>query len=582
MTKILGVEGYNIVANGERIEKDIKKVWLKFYDSHVRATLSYPEIPLFELLESSSKKFSDNIICNFLGKELKYREMDILSDKVASYLYELGIGKGDKVIINLPNTPHYIATYYGILKTGAIVVQSNPLYTEREIRYVAENSEAKVGFFIDFSYPRIRKLIDEKVIEKVVICKIDDYLKFPLNIFYKLYKLKELKKRVKIEDRKEIIFWRDVIEYRPSKRREEINPREDVAVFQYTGGTTGIPKAVMLTHFNLIANVKQVIEWLPYKSDKEVFAGALPYFHSFGMTTSMNAPITLGAKIIIFPDPRDIKRVLSYIHKYRITIMCGVPTFFNAIVNHPKVRNYDLSSLKACISGAAPLPIELKREFEAVTGAKLIEGYGLSESSPVTHANPFNGINKERSIGIPFPDTLAVIVNEEGRILSAGEIGEIAIKGPQVMKGYYKMSEETAKTLINGWLLTGDIAKMDEDGYFYIVDRKKDLIIAGGYNVYPREVEEVLYEHPAVIEAAVIGVPDKYRGETVKAFIVLREEYRGKVKEEEIIKFCKERLAPYKVPKIVEIRDELPKSAIGKILRRALREEEISKLGGKF
>ncbi len=582
MTKILGVEGYNIIANGERIEKDIKKVWLKFYDSHVRATLSYPEIPLFELLESSSKKFSDNVICNFLGKELKYREMDILSDKVVSYLYELGIEKGDKVIINLPNTPHYIATYYGILKTGAIVVQSNPLYTEREIRYVAENSEAKVGFFIDFSYPRIRRLLDEKVIEKVVICRIDDYLKFPLNVFYRLYKLKELKKRVKIEDRKEIIFWRDIIEYRPSKRRGEINPREDVAVFQYTGGTTGIPKAVMLTHFNLIANVKQVIEWLPYKSDKEVFAGALPYFHSFGMTTSMNAPIALGAKIIIFPDPRDIKRVLSYIHKYRITIMCGVPTFFNAIVNHPKVRNYDLSSLKACISGAAPLPIELKREFEAVTGAKLIEGYGLSESSPVTHANPFNGINKEGSIGIPFPDTLAVIVSEEGRILSVGEIGEIAVKGPQVMKGYYKMSEETAKTLINGWLLTGDIAKMDEDGYFYIVDRKKDLIIAGGYNIYPREVEEVLYEHPAIIEAAVIGVPDKYRGETVKAFIVLREEYRGKVKEEEIIKFCKERLAPYKVPKIVEIRDELPKSAIGKILRRALREEEISKLGGKF
>lgn len=329
----------------------------------------------------------------------------------------------------------------------------------------------------------------------------------------------------------------------------------------------------MLTHFNLVANVYQVKEWLPDLSEKDVFAGALPYFHVYGMTTSMNTPIALGAKIVLIPDPRDIKRILDSIEKHRITIFCGVPTLFNAINNYPGVEKWDLSSIRACISGAAPLPIEVKREFERITGGKLVEGYGLSETSPVAIVNPVYGLNKEGSIGIPVSDTYAVVIDDEGRILPVGEVGELAIKGPQVMKGYYKMEEETAKALVNGWLLTGDMAKMDEDGYFYIVDRKKDVIIAGGYNIYPREVEEVLYEHPAVLEAAVVGVPDKYRGETVKAFVVLKPEYRGKVTEKEIEQFCRERLAAYKVPKIIEFRDELPKSAVGKILRRVLREE---------
>jgi long-chain acyl-CoA synthetase len=430
-----------------------------------------------------------------------------------------------------------------------------------------------MGFFVEFVYPRIKPLLDEKKLEKAVICKIEDYLPFPLNVLYPLKK-----EKVKVEKREEVLYWREVLKYPPTKERPEINPKEDVATFLYTGGTTGVPKAVMSTHFNLVANAYQTLEWVPDRTPDEVFIGALPYFHSYGMTTSLNAPIALGATIVLMPDPRDIKRILKAIHKYRVSIFCGVPTLYMAILNHPDLKKYDLSSIKACISGAAPLPVEVKREFERITGGKLVEGYGLSETSPVTHANPLYGVNKEGSIGVPFPDTLSVVVDDEGRILPIGEVGEIAIKGPQVMKGYWKMEEETKKTLINGWLLTGDMGRMDEDGYFYIVDRKKDLIIAGGYNIYPREVEEVLYEHPAVVEAAVVGVPDPYRGETVKAYVVLKEDYRGKVTEKEIIEFCKERLAAYKVPKIVEFRDELPKSAVGKILRRVLKEEELKKL----
>ncbi len=569
---MLGVEGKHLT---EIDVSEINRIWLKHYDEGVRPNIDYPEVPLYKLLEESARKYPDKPALVFFGKKITYRELDDISDRVASFLKDLGIGKGDRVIVDLPNTPHYVAAYYGILKTGAIVVQCNPMYTEREIGYIVDNSEAEYGFFIEFVYPRIKKLIDEGKLKKVVICKIEDYLPFPLNVLYRFKKQK-----VSIDSRKEVIHWKSVLKYPPTKDRPEINPKEDVAIFLYTGGTTGVPKAVMSTHLNLVANAYQVLEWLPEKNPDDVFIGVLPYFHSYGMTTSLNAPIAYGSTIILIPDPRDIKRILEAIEKYRVTVFCGVPTMYNAILNHPELKKYDISSVKYCISGAAPLPVEVKREFERVTGGKLVEGYGLSETSPVTHANPLNGVNKEGSIGIPFPDTYAVIVDNEGRVLPIGEVGELAIKGPQVMKGYWKMEKETKEVLINGWLLTGDIAKMDEDGYFYIVDRKKDMIIAGGYNIYPREVEEVLYEHPAVLEAAVIGVPDPYRGETVKAFIVLKPEYRGKVTADEIIQFCRERLAAYKVPRIVEFRDELPKSTVGKILRRVLREEELKKSAG--
>ena len=560
---MLGVEGKLIT---EISEEEINRIWIKHYDKGVRPNLEYPEMPLYELLDNSAEKFPDKVALDFIGKEITYRQLKEASERIAGYLKNIGVKKGDRVILDLPNTPHYVIAYFGVLKAGGTVVQCNPLYTEREVRHIAENSEAKVAFCIENVYPKLKKLKEERILEKIVVCRVEDYLKFPLNFLYKF-------KKEKVELKGDFDFWKDAAKSEPIEKAVKVDPKEDVAVFQYTGGTTGLPKAAMLTHFNLVANVYQILEWLPDLSEKDVFAGALPYFHVYGMTTSMNAPIALGAKIVLIPDPRDIKRILDSIEKHKITIFCGVPTLFNAINNFPGVEKRDLSSVKACISGSAPLPIEVKREFERLTGGKLVEGYGLSETSPVTHANPIYGVNKEGSIGLPFPDTYAVIVDDEGRILPIGEVGELAIKGPQVMKGYYKMEEETAKALVNGWLLTGDMAKMDEDGYFYIVDRKKDVIIAGGYNIYPREVEEVLYEHPAVLEAAVVGVPDKYRGETVKAFIVLKPEYKGKVTEKEIEQFCRERLAAYKVPKIIEFRDELPKSAVGKILRRVLREE---------
>ena len=566
---MLGVEGKNIL---EVSGNEINKIWIKHYDKGVREHIDYPEIPLFALLESSAKNYPNKIAIDFLGKKISYEELNKTSNKVSNFLKTEGINKGDKVILVLPNTPHYIAGYYGILKAGGVVVQGNPMYKERELRYLAENSEAKIAFVVEFVYPNIKPLLDDGLIKKVVICKIEDYLPFPLNLLYPFKKPK-----VKVENRKEVVYWKDVMKCDAESKNVEINPKDDVAVFQYTGGTTGLPKAVMLTHYNLVANAYQTVEWVIDASDKDVFLGVLPYFHVYGMTTSMNAPILLGSKIVLLPDPRDIKRIMKSIEKHKVTIFCGVPTLFNAINNYPGVENYDLSSIKACISGSAPLPIEVKREFERITGGKLIEGYGLSETSPVTHANPLYGVNKEGSIGIPFPDTLSVVVDEEGKILPPNQVGELAIKGPQVMKGYYKMEDETKKVLINGWLLTGDMAKFDEDGYFYIVDRKKDVIICSGYNIYPREVEEVLYEHEAIVEAAVIGVPDEYRGETVKAFVVLKDEYKGKISEEDIINYCRQKLAAYKIPRIVEFRDELPKSAVGKVLRRVLKEEEMKK-----
>lgn len=570
---MLGVEGKTIM---ELRPEEVKRIWVKHYDKGVRDHIDYPEIPLFALLEESAMKYPEKPALLFYGKKISYRELNELSDKVARYLYDLGIRKGSKVVIDLPNTPHYVIAFYGILKVGATVVQCNPLYTEREIRYIVENSEAEAGFFLESIYPRIEKLLNEGKLKKAIICKIEDFLPFPLNFLYPLKK-----EKVKIPKRDDLAFWKEIESKKPLRERPSINPKEDVAVFLYTGGTTGVPKAVMCTHYNLVANTYQVLEWLPDKDvQKDVYIGVLPYFHSYGMTTSLNGPIAFGATIVLVADPRDIETILKFIQKYRVTIFCGVPTTYAAVLNHPKRDKYDLSSIRACISGAAPLPLELKKKFETVTGGKLVEGYGLSEASPVTHSNPLYGLNKAGSIGIPMPDTVAVVIDDEGNVLPAGQIGELAVSGPQVMKGYWKMENETAKVLVNGWLLTGDMAKFDEDGYFYIVERKKDMIIAGGYNIYPREVEEVLYEHPAVLEAAVIGVPDPYRGETVKAFLVLKPEFRGKVSAEEIVKFCKERLAAYKVPKIIEFREELPKSAVGKILRRVLKEEEMKRAKG--
>jgi long-chain acyl-CoA synthetase len=556
---------------------EFPKPWTKFYDNGVQETIEIPEIPVHKMYENTAKKYPNKIAFDFFGVKWTFEQIINASNKVASFLKEMGVEKGDRIIVSLPNTPHYFIIANAVFKMGATLVQSNPIYTERELRHIAKNSEAKMMFAMDLSYNNYRALIEEGIFERVVIARIEDFLRFPLNILFKAFVKKKKYGEIKIEKTSEIVDWGKIMKYPRIEKEVEIDPFEDVAVIQYTGGTTGLPKGAMLTHFNIVANAHQIASWDVKASDKDVYLGALPIFHSYGFTMA-NAAFLLGAKIVLLPDPRDFDQYLKVIQKHKITTFPGVPTMYIALLNNPKIKEYDLSSIRTCISGAAPLPVEVKKKWEALTGGKLVEGYGLSEASPVTHANPLYGLNKDGSIGVPIPSTLAVVVDNDGNILPPGEVGELAIYGPQVMKGYWKMESETAKVLINGWLLTGDMAKMDEDGYFYIVDRKKDMIIAGGYNIYPREVEEVLYEHPAVLEAAVIGVPDPYRGETVKAFIVLKPEYRGKVTAEEIIKFCRERLAAYKVPRIIEFRDELPKSLVGKILRRVLKEEELAKL----
>ena len=385
---------------------------------------------------------------------------------------------------------------------------------------------------------------------------------------------------VKIEENANTHYFKNIIEngsenYDPV----EVDPKEDLALLQYTGGTTGRPKGVELTHFNLVSNVEMCTSWL-YKLDEneEIVLGVLPFFHVYGMTTVMNLSIMFGAKMILLPK-FDPETVLKSIEKYKPTLFPGAPTIYIGLLNHPNIDKYDLSSIKACISGSASLPVEVQQQFEKKTGGKLVEGYGLTESSPVTHANFIWGDRIGGSIGVPWPDTDAMIV-KEGTLeeLPLGEVGEIAVKGPQIMKGYWNREEETKKVLIDGWLLTGDMGKMDENGYFYVVDRKKDMIIAGGLNIYPREVEEVLYEHPDIQEAAVFGVPHEYRGETVKAVIVSKG---GKKLDEKVLdKYCRENLAAYKIPRIYEFRDELPKTIIGKVLKRQLIEEskEISEV----
>jgi len=516
-----------------------------------------------------------------MGRELDYQELYESALKFANYLRSIGVEKGDRVAIMLPNCPQAVIGYYGVLYAGGIVVQTNPLYTERELEYQMQDSEAKVILALDILYPRIMKVKNQTKIENVITTGIKDYLPFPKNLVYPFIQKKQYGFSVKVEHQGHTHLFTEIMRIEePAPIDVPFDFEEDLALLQYTGGTTGVPKGVMLTHKNLIANAMMCDAWL-YKCEegKETVLGLLPFFHVYGMTTVLILTIMKGNKMVLLPK-FDVEQVLKTIDKQKPTLFPGAPTMYIGLLNHPDLKKYDLSSINACISGSAPLPVEVQEKFEEVTGGKLVEGYGLTETSPVTHANFIWDKRVVGSIGVPWPDTDAVIMNpEENKILPPGEIGEIAIRGPQVMKGYWKRPEETAKSFADGWFLTGDLGYMDEEGFFYVVDRKKDIIIAGGYNIYPREVEEVLYEHEAVQECVVVGVPDPYRGETVKAYIVLKE---GKtVSKDELNKHCRQNLAAYKVPRIYEFRDSLPKTAVGKILRRTLVEEEKKKQQAK-
>jgi len=555
------------------------KPWLKFYPEGIPPSLEYEDIPLPDTLRNTAQKYPDRVALHFMGFEMTFKQLYEAVLKLANYLRELGIEKGDRVAIMLPNTPQAVISFYGVLFAGGVVVETNPMYTERELAYQLKDSGAKAIIALEILYPRIKRVEGETDLEHIIITAIKDYLPFPKNLIYPIIQKRQYGFSVKVEHKGNQHLFTEIMKRSiPDELDVTFDVNHDMACLQYTGGTTGFPKGVMLTHKNLIANAKMCDVWLMRgKNGNDVVLGALPFFHVYGLTTVMILSVMNGAKMVLIPKPEP-ETLLKAIESQKVTLFPGAPTMYIGLLNHPDLEKYDLSSIEYCISGSAPLPKEVQDKFEKATGGIIVEGYGLTESSPVTHANPLDR-EKRRigSIGLPWPDTDAAVVSlENDEKLPPGEIGEIIVKGPQVMMGYWNRPEETEMTLKNGWLYTGDIGYMDEDGYFYIVDRKKDMIIASGFNIYPREIEEVLYEHSAIKEVAVAGVPDPYRGETVKAYIVLKE--GAKVTEEELDRFCRERLAAYKVPRIYEFRDELPKTTVGKILRRQLVEEEKKKM----
>ncbi|WP_339172424.1 long-chain-fatty-acid--CoA ligase [Solibacillus sp. FSL R5-0691] len=555
-----------------------EKVWLASYPKEVPHSIELPEIPVHQFLTEAFESMPNKVAIHFMGRELTYKELYESALKFANYLRSLGVEKGDRVAIMLPNCPQAVIAYYGTMYAGGVVVQTNPLYTERELQYQMADSGAKVILVMDILYPRAMKILHETNIENVIVSGIKDYLPFPKNLVYPFIQKKQYGFSVKVEHSGTNHLFTEIMKMaKTDKIEQDFDFENDLALLQYTGGTTGYPKGVMLTHKNLIANTLMCDAWM-YKCKKgeETILGILPFFHVYGMTTVLILSVMQQGKMVLLPK-FDAEQALKTIDKQKPTLFPGAPTMYIGLLNHPDLAKYDLSSIKACLSGSAALPLEVQEKFEALTGGRLVEGYGLTETSPVTHANPIWDHRINGSIGLPWPNTEAVILRSgEAEVLPVGEIGEIAVKGPQVMKGYWNRPEETAMTFTDGWFLTGDLGYMDEKGYFYVVDRKKDMIIAGGFNIYPREVEEVLYEHEAIQECVVAGIPDPYRGETVKAYIVLKE---GKsVTDKELNEYCRKNLAAYKVPRFYEFRQELPKTAVGKILRRTLIEEEKQKM----
>jgi len=553
--------------------------WTKQYDDGVPKTIDYPDITLIDLLNESAQKYPEAPCTIFKGAKISYSEMEEKTSRLAAGLANLGVKKGDRVGIFMPNTPQFVIAFFAILKLGGIVVATNPLYSQREIEHQANDAGVEIMLVMSNFYNTIKSAQPNTKIKTVVVTNIKETLSPVLAFLFSLTKEKKGGFRVQLAEGD--IWMKDLIaRHTPEERPEvDISP-DDMALFQYSGGTTGVPKGAIALHRNLVANSIQVRSWIPEGKDgEEVFLMAIPLFHVYGMVAGMCFAIRLASSMVMIPNPRDLTDVLDSIEKYGVTLYPGVPTMYNAINNHPDVQagKYNLSSIKACISGSAPLLLETKEKFEALTGGKLVEGFGLSETPTATHCNPLNGKNPPGSIGLPFPDVEVRIISldDEVTVLGVDEIGELVIRGPQVMYGYHNMPTETANTLRDGWLYTGDIASMDNEGYFYIVDRKKEVIKPGGFQVWPRTVEEAIAENPKVLEVGVAGIPDPHRGETVKAWVVLIE--GESATEDEIKEWCKERLAKYEVPTQVEFRDELPKTTVGKILRRELVASEKAK-----
>ncbi|MFS8665642.1 MAG: long-chain fatty acid--CoA ligase, partial [Limnochordales bacterium] len=550
----------------------LDRPWFQHYPPGVPPSLEYREESLVQPLIRAARAHPDRPTTLFFGKTTTYRDLLDQVRRAAAGLAAMGVQKGHRVAIMLPNCPQCVIAYYAVLWLGAVVVMVNPLYTPRELRTQLADSGARWLIGLDILYPKVAQVLPDTALERIIVTGLQEYLPFPLNLLFPL-QAKRQGQSTKVPAAPHVTRWRELLDHEPAGEPAPVTAKEDLAALQYTGGTTGTPKGAMLTHFNLYANCMQIAAWLSeFREDPFRVLAALPFFHVYGLTTVLNYTVFGGGTMILVPR-FDADQLLKLIEKHRPHIFPGAPTMYVALLNHPRARQVDMGSIAACISGAAPLPAEVQTAFEELTGGRLVEGYGLTEASPVTHANPVWGRRKVGSVGLPWPDTDCRIVDPEtGADVPVGQDGELLVKGPQVMKGYWNRPDETAAALRDGWLWTGDIARMDEEGYFYIVDRKKDLIIAGGFNIYPREVEEVLFMHPAVKEAAVVGVPDPYRGETVKAFVVLKEGQEATAAE--LIAHCRQHLAPYKVPRLLEFRSDLPKSLVGKVLRRVLVEEE--------
>lgn len=552
--------------------------WLDHYDQAVPPDLQTGYAPVHSLLEETARKYPENKAFDFLGKTWTWREINQLADNFAAGLQEEGISKGRHIGLFLPNTPYYLIAYYGILKAGGVVVNFNPLYAESELANQIEDSEVDYMVTLDLAmlYDKMHKMLHNTRLKKLVICPFLEILPFPKNKLFKLFKGREL---AKIQHKDRTLFFEDLVNNAGEPKPVKIAPEEDLAVLQYTGGTTGVPKGAMLTHANIYTNTLQSVGWFyNVREGEQKMLGVLPFFHVFAMTAIMNFSVKAGLEIIALPR-FDLKDALKVIHKKKPHFFPAVPAIYSAINNTSDLKKYDLSSLEYCISGGAPLPVEVKKQFENITGCVVVEGYGLTESSPVACVNPVAGENKPGSIGLPISGTIVEIIDPEDKKTPQppGERGELCITGPQVMKGYWKKPEETAEVLKDGRLHTGDIAIMDEQGYVFIVDRIKDMIITNGYNVYPRNIEEAIYQHPNVEECIVAGKKDEQRGEIVKAWIKLKE--GRELTKNDLKEFLGDKLSPMEMPRLIEFRSEpLPKTMIGKLSRKdILAEEEIGK-----
>jgi long-chain acyl-CoA synthetase len=550
--------------------------WLSRYPGKVDWHQPFKPAPVWSLLEASAARYANRACTNFLGKVLTYREVGELVNRTAAGLQALGVRKGTKVGLFLPNCPTFVVYYFAILKAGGTVVNYNPLYSLDELTFQVRDSETELMVTLDLKvlFDKVEALMRAGTLERAIVASFAALLPGPKSVLFKLFKGKELAHPAKSAVGRNIAYDSDLLASGGQLLQPPIDPDNDIAVLQYTGGTTGTPKGAMLSHTNVTVNAAQSAAWAADLGEgQERVLAALPFFHVFAMTTVMNFGLRQGAEIVMMPR-FILDDAMKLIDRTKPTVMPAVPTMLVAMLGHPRLASFDLSSLKYCVSGGAPLALEVKQKFEALTGCKVVEGYGLSEASPVVTCNPPDGPVKAGSIGQPLPGTIVSLrdLADPSREVPLGEKGELCVKGPQVMKGYWKRPAETASQFVDGFLRTGDVATMDDEGFIFIVDRIKDLIISSGYNVYPRRVEDALYEHPAVEEATVVGIKDDYRGEAPKAFVKLRS--GSKVTVDDFKKHLETRISKIEMPAEIEIRDQLPKTMIGKLSKKELKAEE--------